>query len=78
MLAWRKASRRTALSSRQPKQSILGLGKRPGLENHIRPYRNGRDLTGKPRGVMVIDLFGLEADEVRQSFPEVYQHVAET
>ena len=44
----------------------LGLGKRPGLENHIRPYRNGRDLTGRPREVMVIDLFGLGADEVRK------------
>ncbi|HEY5205218.1 MAG TPA: DNA methyltransferase, partial [Roseiarcus sp.] len=53
----------------------LGLGKRPGLENHIRPYRNGRDLTGRPREVMVIDLFGLGADEVRQRFPEVYQHL---
>jgi restriction system protein len=28
-----------------------------------------------PRGVMVIDLFGLDADEVRKRFPEVYQHV---
>jgi hypothetical protein len=56
----------------------LGLGKRPGLENHIRPYRNGRDLTRRPRGVMVIDLFGLGADEVRQRFPEVYQHVLQT
>ena len=56
----------------------LGLGRRPGLENHIRLYRNGRDLTGTPRGVMVIDLFGLEADEVRKRFPEVYQHVLET
>jgi SAM-dependent methyltransferase len=55
----------------------LGLGRRPGLENHIKPYRNGRDLTGIPRGVMVIDLFGLEADEVRRRFPEVYQHVME-
>jgi hypothetical protein len=27
---------------------------------------------------MVIDLFGLEADEVRKRFPEVYQHVLET
>ena len=53
----------------------LGLGRRPGLENHIRLYRNGRDLTGTPRGVMVIDLFGLNADEVRKRFPEVYQHV---
>jgi hypothetical protein len=56
----------------------LGLGKRPGLENHIRPYRNGRDLTKRPRRVMVIDLFGLGADEVRQRFPEVYQHVLQT
>jgi hypothetical protein len=37
----------------------LGLGRRLGLENHIWHYRNGRDLTGTPRGVMVIDLFGL-------------------
>jgi hypothetical protein len=40
--------------------------------------RNGRDLTGTSRGLMVIDLFGLEADEVRKRFPEVYQHVLET
>lgn len=53
----------------------LGLGRRPGLENHIRPYLNGRDLTASPRGVMVIDLFGLEAEEVRIHYPEVYQHI---
>ncbi|KFG68420.1 DNA methyltransferase [Microvirga sp. BSC39] len=56
----------------------LGLGKRSGLENHIRPYRNGRDLTATPRGVLVIDLFGLESDGVRQQYPEVYRHVLET
>ena len=55
----------------------LGLGRRAGLEQFIRPYRNGRDLTGHPRGAMVIDLFGLEAAEVRKRFPEVYQHVLE-
>lgn len=53
----------------------LGLGRRPGLERHIRLYRNGRDLTAYPRGVMVIDLFGLTAEEVRRDYPEVYQHV---
>ncbi|MDE8349350.1 MAG: class I SAM-dependent DNA methyltransferase [Acidocella sp.] len=53
----------------------LGLGKREGLERHIRPYRNGRDLTSNSRGVMVIDLFGLTAEEVRKHYPEVYQHV---
>ncbi|MHC1789527.1 class I SAM-dependent DNA methyltransferase [Solidesulfovibrio sp.] len=55
----------------------LGLGRIPGLEAHIRPYRNGRDITGGSRGVMVIDLFGLAIQEVRDRFPEVYQWVLE-
>ncbi|MCB0233155.1 MAG: class I SAM-dependent DNA methyltransferase, partial [Anaerolineae bacterium] len=55
----------------------LGLGTVSGLERHIRPYRNGRDLTATPRGVMVIDLFGLSVDEVRTQFPAVYQWVYE-
>lgn len=55
----------------------LGLGHVPGLERHIRLYRNGRDLTGLPRSVMVIDLFGLTVNEVRDRFPEVYQWVFE-
>ena len=53
----------------------LGLGTVPGLEAHIREYRNGRDLTATPRGVMVIDLFGLTEEEVRSRFPAVYQWV---
>lgn len=53
----------------------LGLGRRKGLDKHIRDYRNGRDITSRPRGVMVIDLFGLDSEDVRQRFPEVYQHV---
>ena len=57
------------------KAAELGLGKREGLEQHIREYRNGKDLTNRPRDVMVIDLFGLTVDEVRDRFPEVYQHV---
>jgi hypothetical protein len=56
----------------------LGLGRRAGLERYVRPYRNGRDLTSRPRDVMVIDLLGLSAGEVRQRFPEVYQHLIET
>lgn len=55
----------------------LGLSLRPGLDQHIREYRNGRDLTSRPRGVKVIDLFGLSAREVRERFPEVYQHLLE-
>lgn len=55
--------------------AALGLGREPGLERHIRHYRNGRDLTATPRGVMVIDLFGLDADAVRNQHPATYQWV---
>ncbi|GJD46602.1 hypothetical protein AFCDBAGC_4485 [Methylobacterium cerastii] len=60
------------------KAADLGLGRRPGLERHIRQYRHGRDLTARPRGVMVIDLDGFSSDEVRARFPEVYQHLLTT
>ena len=53
----------------------LGLGSVDGLENYIRPYRNGRDLMQTSRNVMVIDLYGLAAKEVKERFPSVYQHV---
>ena len=55
----------------------LGFGAVPGLEDHILSYRNGRDLAQRPRGVMVIDLYGLSDGEVRERFPKVYQHVVE-
>ncbi len=62
-----------------PSEAVaLGLGKREGLEKYIRPYRNGRDLTQTPRGYLVIDLFGLTEIQVRQRFPEVYQHLLMT
>jgi hypothetical protein len=57
--------------------TALGLGRVSGLERHIREYRNGRDLTSRPRDVMVIDLFGLSDADVRDRFPEVYQWLHE-
>jgi hypothetical protein len=57
--------------------SALGLGSVTGLERHIRPYLNGRDLTSESRALWVIDLFGLDADDVRRRFPAVYQHLLE-
>lgn len=61
-----------------PEQATdLGLGRIPGLEKYILEYRNGRDLTARPRRVKVIDLFGLSDIESRQKFPEVYQWVFE-
>ncbi len=56
----------------------LGLGQRPGLDAHVRDYRNGRDLLQRPRGVMVIDLFGMSEQDVMERFPEVYQHLLTT
>ncbi len=53
----------------------LGLGRVPGLERHIRTYMNGRDLMGRSRDVMVIDLQGLSVREVSNRYPEVYQWV---
>lgn len=53
------------------------MGTVPGLAQHIREYRNGRDLTASPRDVLVIDLFGLSAAELRQRFPAVYQWLLE-
>lgn len=55
----------------------LGLGTVPGVNEHIRLYRNGRDISQTSRGVMVIDMFGLSADEVRARFPAIYQHLLE-
>ena len=53
------------------KAQELGLGRIPGLDHHIKPYRNGKDITDVCRNFMVIDLFGLNIDEVSQRFPEV-------
>lgn len=53
----------------------LGVNERKGLKSRILSYRNGRDLTSKPRDVLVIDLFGLEEKEVRIRFPEIYQYL---
>ena len=55
--------------------SNLGLGSTPGVEKHIRGYRNGKDLTNRPRDVKLIDLFGLNEAEASSQFPSLYQHV---
>jgi hypothetical protein len=57
--------------------AALGLGTLPGLDHHIREYRNGRDLNATPRDALVIDAFGLSADELRQRFPTAYQWLLE-
>jgi hypothetical protein len=44
----------------------------------VHPYRNGRDLTDRPRNVMVMDLFGLTEEQVRKTYPALYQHLLQT
>ncbi len=56
----------------------LGLGSQLGAEKYIRAYRNGRDIAQSPRDVMVVDVYGLDADEVRVQQPAIYQHLLET
>ena len=51
--------------------------KRLEADAPIKPYRNGRDLADRLRNVMIIDLFGLDAEEVRARFPATYQWVYE-
>ena len=55
----------------------LGLGRIQSLDAHIRRYRNGKDLTDKPRGILALDFFGLTEEELRQKFPEAYQWLYE-
>ena len=56
----------------------LGLGSRAGIAPHIRSFRNGKDLSDRPRGVLALDFFGLGADELRTKFPEAYQWLHDT
>jgi hypothetical protein len=60
------------------KARALGLGTTVGLEKIILPYRNGRDLTDIPRGVLAIDLHGYSELETATQYPTLYQHLLET
>jgi hypothetical protein len=60
------------------KAAELGLGTVNNIENHIKPYLNGKDITDKSRGVFVIDFLGFQEDEVLSQYPRLYQHLLET
>ncbi|MGB3917886.1 MAG: DNA methyltransferase [Thiothrix litoralis] len=62
----------------QDQAKTLGLGRDAGIEKHIREYRNGRDIAQSPRNVMVVDVYGLQANEVQAQYPAIYQHLLET
>ncbi len=59
---------------------LLGEGRGGGQQppqTIIRDYRNGRDLTDSPRGVQVVDTFGLKAEQLRSQYPSIYQWLQE-
>ncbi len=62
-----------------PEEAAALLPAHPQAPTHyiLRDYRNGRDLTDAPRGVKVIDAFGLSADQLRSQHPAVYQWLLE-
>lgn len=41
----------------------------------IRPYLNGRDLNSVSRDVFVIDLYSRNEEQVRSTFPDLYQYL---
>lgn len=46
----------------------------PALAEIVRPYRNNKDVTSRPRGVYLID-FGLRSEEEAKKFPILYDIV---
>lgn len=40
----------------------------------LKPFRNGKDITSRPRGVFVID-FGLQSEEEARAWPVLFDHV---
>lgn len=59
----------------QERARELGYGSDEFASQVIKHYRNGRDLLAASRGVMVIDLFGHNEQELRKQSPAIYQHV---
>lgn len=55
----------------------LGLGQVTGMEELLRPYLNGRDMAGRSRDLMVIDLYPHDIEAIKRDFPVLFQHVLE-
>jgi len=55
--------------------AILNASSTQTTESIIRPYRNGRDITDRPRNVQLIDAHGFSETELRDKHPAIYQHL---
>ena len=52
---------------------VLGRDRIPSLRKRLRPTLNGRDVMSHSRRCWAIDMHGLDIDQVRFQYPEVYQ-----
>jgi hypothetical protein len=48
---------------------------RKNLDTIIKPYMNGRDLAQRNQDRFAIDLYPMTSDELRSTFPDIYQHL---
>lgn len=55
--------------------TAVGEKASPDLPDIVVPYRNGRDLANRPRNLSVIDTYGLSESELRDRYPNAYQHL---
>lgn len=55
----------------------IDFHKNENLQQYVKPYRNGRDIVDRPRGLYVIDFYGLSSEEVKAKFPAAYQWLLE-
>lgn len=56
----------------------FGLGKKPKINEIIRPYINGRDIAQTSRNAFLIDTYTIAANSVQpliEKYPEIYQHL---
>jgi hypothetical protein len=44
-------------------------------DNVIKPIWNGKDIAQIRRGAYVIDLYGLDTNDIQQEYPQIYQHI---
>ena len=57
-----------------PGEARTLLGASPIYADVVHPYRNGRDLSARPRGVYVVD-FGMRSEEEARAYPLAFDRI---
>ncbi|MBK5969911.1 MULTISPECIES: class I SAM-dependent DNA methyltransferase [Thiorhodovibrio] len=76
-ISFRGVSLIGAFDLTQDEANRFGFDNSAVADSRIRPFVNGKDIAQSPSNRYVIDLFGLDLHEVRQSYPALYQWVLE-